>query len=93
MGALFKRLSIDLPWNVVDKIVVDELVEIKKLLEKNLEDRYNDVGLAMFHVDRTQDIFEHKHTIQSVDQVLKCMYRAPHHHLPSLDQETIDDYQ
>ncbi len=91
MSGLLKTIQVTLPWNEIDKLVVSELVELKKAVERNLEDRYNDVGLALFEVDKAHDISEHKELIKSLDLVLKAMYRASHYNLTHYQKVEADE--
>ena len=55
------------------------------MLEIALQDRYGDTGMAIFHADRTKDIFEIKRSIDSLEVVLG-LYLADK---PSIEEKVI----
>lgn len=77
MTELFKTITVSLPWNEVDKLVVSELEQFQKLLESNLRSRYDDTGMAFYDMDKAKDIFEMRRVIDALDTVMIALYRTP----------------
>jgi len=65
------RIEVDIDYDEVDKITVNSLKELRKLLENDLERRKEGTGMAIFDTDKDKDVKLLKRQIKAFETVIK----------------------
>ena len=65
------KIEVDIDYDEVDKITVNSLQELRKLLENDLELRKKGTGMAIFDTDKDKDVKLLKKQIKAFETVIK----------------------
>ena len=65
------KVEVDIDYDEIDKITVNSLKELRKLLENDLELRKEGTGMAIFDTDKDKDVKLLKKQIKAFETVIK----------------------
>jgi len=65
-----KQILLDISYDCIESLVRTELKDLKTNLERDLKNRINGVGIAVFSDDKDTDIKEIQSHIEAVDKIL-----------------------